>query len=88
MKNVTELSRGVKAEEITKFGTDFSGEFVIVTPKGGMLSAQLRHTAAPTLSLLPSPRLDELLPRSRLLSVLLLHFHSHQPQSFSSQMLG
>ncbi len=74
---------GVKqAEEITKYGRDFSGEFVIVTPKGEISSALLWHTAAP-LSLLPSPRLDELLPRSRLLSV---PFHSLTHQPFSPQM--
>ena len=60
MNNVTiAVSRGVSAEEITKYGSDFSGEWVIVTPKGGISSALLWHTAAPTLSLLPSlsPRL-------------------------------
>jgi len=51
----------VSAQEITKYGRDFSGEWVIVTPKGGISSALLWHMAAPTLSLLPSlsPRLDD-----------------------------
>lgn len=92
--NDWDLDLNFVREKLTEDGRYFSGDerqvWVIITPKGEILSAQSCCGTRPLLrselsqsnpsppSLRPSPRLDELLPRSRLLSVP-FHLHTHRP---------